>query len=581
MKTFADFGIDLKVGATGEIKTTCPKCSASRKKKRYPCLNVNTHEGVWHCWHCGWAGTLKGGEWQRPEIRKVYTRPTYSAPATGLPEDAANWFAGRGITPDVLTRNRIGHGLIYMPQIEEEVNAVQFPYFRGEETVNVKYRDGRKNFRMAAGAERIMYGLNDLADTTVWVEGEMDKLSLEVAGFRNCVSVPDGAPAPDSRSYETKFDFLDAPELAKVKSHVLAVDNDAPGKRLQEELARRLGHEHCLVVTWPEGSKDANDVLVMHGKEALAQCIRAAKPLPVVGAFDVADLIGDLEQHFEHGLPRGVSTGWHALDRNYTVRPGEWTLITGIPGHGKSEFLDALTVNLAAAHGWRFGIFSPENQPFALHMAKLAEKYTGRPFNEGPTTRMSRAEFDQAAAWLDRHYTFILPETPSIDAILNTAKALVLRKGIRGLIIDPWNEIEHARTTAQSETEYISLTLSHIRQFARAHGVHVWLVAHPAKLYKEANGKYPVPTPYDVSGSAHWRNKSDNCITVWRDQADEHAKKVEVHVQKIRHKITGRIGMVTLSYDSVTGRYFDGAGTPAPITRDCKTAAAADDEVTL
>ena len=27
------------------------------------------------------------------------------------------------------------------------------------------------------------------------VEGEIDKLSLEEAGFRNCVSVPDGAPA--------------------------------------------------------------------------------------------------------------------------------------------------------------------------------------------------------------------------------------------------------------------------------------------------------------------------------------------------------------------------------------------------
>lgn len=576
MKTFQDFGIDLKAGATGETKTTCPKCSPSRKKKRYPCLNVNVDEGVWHCWHCGWAGTLKGGEWQRPEVRKIYSKPSYTPPAAGLSEEVLKWFAGRGITPEVLTRNRIGYGTVYMPQVEEETTAIQFPYFRGGETINVKYRDGHKNFRMAAGAERVLYGLNDIAVTTIWVEGEMDKLAVEVAGFRNCVSVPDGAPAPESRNYETKFDYLDAPELAAVKTHILAVDNDAPGKRLQEELARRLGAENCLIVTWPEGCKDANDVLVNLGKDTLAQCLHDAKPLPVVGAYDVTDLIGDLEQHFEHGLPRGVSTGWWAIDRHYTVRSGEWTLVTGIPGHGKSEFLDALTINLAAQHGWRFGIFSPENQPFALHLAKLAEKYIGRPFNEGPSQRMSRAEFDMAKSWLDRHYTFILPETPSIDAILDTAKQLVRRKGIRGLVVDPWNEIEHARTAAQTETEYISLALSRIRQFARANGVHVWLVAHPAKLFKETNGKYPVPTPYDVSGSAHWRNKADNCITVWYDQTDKHSQAVEIHVQKIRHKTTGRIGMVTLKYDAVTGRYFDEEKSPAPIVRDIKAAQAAD-----
>lgn len=572
MKTFADFNIELRPGASGEIKTTCPRCSASRKKTRYPCLNVNVEQGVWNCWHCSWSGTLKGGEWQRPEIRKEYRRPDYVATTTGLPETVIGWFAERGIGEAVIRRNQIGYGLIYMPQLEDETTAIQFPYFRGGEVINVKYRDGRKNFRMAAGAERVLYGLNDISDVTVWVEGEMDKLALEVAGYPNCVSVPDGAPAPDSKSYESKFDFLAAPELAKVKTHILAVDNDPPGKRLQEELSRRLGAENCLLVEWPDGCKDANDVLIQHGADALGRCIEAAKPLPIVGAFDVAALIGDLEHHYAEGMPRGVSTGWESIDRHYTVRPGEWTLVTGVPGHGKSEFIDALLINLAARNGWRFGIFSPENQPFALHLAKLAEKYSGKPFNPGPTERMSRGEFDMAATWLDRHFTMILPEEPSINAILAVAKALVLRKGIRGLVIDPWNEIEHGRTQGQTETEYISIVLSRIRQFARAHGVHVWLVAHPAKLFKEANGKYPVPGPYDVSGSAHWRNKADCCLAVWRDQM-ANTRTVEIHVQKIRHKITGQIGKVNLTYDPVTGRYFDGHGTAAPIINDRKALA--------
>lgn len=573
MKTFADFSIELRAGASGEVKTTCPRCSASRKKSRYPCLNVNIDQGVWNCWHCGWSGTLKGGEWQRPEIRKEYRRPDYVATTTGLSENVLAWFHERGITEPVIKRNGIGYGAIYMPQLEEETTAIQFPYFRGGEVINVKYRDGRKNFRMAAGAERVLYGLNDVAETTIWVEGEMDKLALEVAGYPNAVSVPDGAPAPDSKSYESKFDFLAAPELGRVATHILAVDNDAPGKRLQEELARRLGAEKCLMVTWPDGCKDANDVLIQHGADALANCIEAAKALPIAGAYAVADLAGELDAFYADGLPRGSDTGWDRLNSLYTVRPGEWTLVTGIPGHGKSEFLDALTINLAARHGWRFGVFSPENQPFSLHLAKLAEKYVGKPFGPGPTERMTRSEYDMAATWLDRHYTFILPEAPTIDAILDIAKALVLRKGLRGLIVDPWNEIEHGRSPAQSETEYISLALSRIRQFARAHGVHVWLVAHPAKLYKEASGRYPVPTPYDVSGSAHWRNKADNCLAVWRDQSAD-SRTVEIHVQKIRHKITGRIGKIDLSYDAITGRYFDNGGTAAPIVQDHKALAA-------
>lgn len=573
MKTFADFGIELRAGATGEVKTTCPRCSSSRKKKNYPCLNVNVEEGIWNCWHCSWSGTLKGGEWQRPEIRKVFRRPEYAANSTGLPDKALEWFKERGITEAVIKRNQIGYGAIYMPQIEEETTAIQFPYYRGGEVINIKYRDGRKNFRMAAGAERVLYGINDIADTTIWVEGEMDKLAVEVAGFQNCVSVPDGAPAPDSKSYESKFDFLSAPELARIKTHILAVDNDAAGKRLQEELSRRLGAEHCLIVEWPDGCKDANEVLMKHGPDSLSACIETAKPMPIVGAFDVSDMIPDMAELYATGLPRGVSTGWSSIDNLYTVRTGEWSTVTGIPNHGKSEWLDALLVNLASAHGWRFGIFSPENQPTSLHLSKLAEKYTGKPFNPGYHERMTREEFDIAATWLNRHFTFILPDAPSIEAILNVAKALVLRKGIRGLVIDPWNEIEHGRAAHQTETEYISLALTQIRRFARTYGVHIWLVAHPAKLYKEANGKYPVPTPYDISGSAHWRNKADNCITVWRDQSIE-TRNVEIYVQKVRHKITGKTGVADLTYDPVSGRYFDGKGMPAPIMADRKAMAA-------
>ena len=145
----------------------------------------------------------------------------------------------------------------------------------------------------------------------------------------------------------------------------------------------------------------------------------------------------------------------------------------------------------------------------------------------------------------------------TVDGVLRLARALVFRKGIKGLVIDPWNELDHSRSSNQSETEYISDALTKIRRFARTYGVHVWLVAHPTKMQKGSDGKYPVPNPYDVSGSAHWRNKADNCLTVWRDLSAPHNREVQVHVQKIRFKEIGQIGLAKLTYDPTTGRYSD------------------------
>jgi twinkle protein len=555
VKTFIDFGIDLGSRSGVEVKTVCPQCSPSRKKKNYPCLNVNTEKECWNCWHCGWSGTLKGGEWQKPEVRKVYSKPAFKA-AEKPASDLEQWFETRGISPDVLERNRITKGTAYFPQVEEERGCVLFPYYRGEEVVNIKYRTRDKLFRMAAGAERILYGVNDIdPKVLVWVEGEIDKLSIEMAGVRSCVSVPDGAPAADSKSYSNKFDFLSEPILETVAMHIIAVDSDGPGVRLQEELIRRLGREKCQVVAWPNDCKDANEVLLTHGVDVLAECLGNARPVPVEGTYRVSDLLESLFNDYDHGVKKGESTQWAEMDETYRVMPGEWTLVTGIPGHGKSEWLDALALNLAKHQGWNFAIFSPENQPLETHMEKLAEKVVGKPFEYGRRNRMSRSEAAEAFEFIDDHFTFMLPEYPTVDTLLERARQLVIQRGIRGFIIDPWNEINPSRDGGVSETDYISQALTKIRTFARANQVHVWLVAHPTKLQKDRNtGAYPVPTPYDVSGSAHWRNKADNCITVFRDVSDENTA-VQIHVQKIRKKANGRVGMIEFNYDRDSGRY--------------------------
>lgn len=557
-KTFLDFGIEVR-GASGEEDCICPQCSHTRKNKRSRCLSVNLDKGVWTCHHCGWSGGLGTGEQSRPVIVKTWRRPDYAINRTGVSETALIWFQGRGITQDVLIRNSISVRNAYFPQLEDHASAVTFPYLRGEEVINVKYRTKDKQFRMEAGAERVLYGLNDIGEELIWVEGEMDKLSVEVAGFLSCVSVPDGAPTPNTKNYDSKFDFMGAPELERAKIHIIAVDNDEPGVRLEEELLRRLGRDICKVVRWPEGCKDANDVLKQHGPQTLRECIEAAAWVPVEGEHSVSEYAESMDRLYRFGMPMGLRTGWYSVDDYYTVMAGEWTLVTGIPGHGKSEWLDALTIQLARDEGWCFAMFSPENQPTEYHLSKLAEKYLNKPFNSGPNERMTPQEKDRALAFLDEHFVFLLPELPTVEALIERLKSIVKRRGVRGVVLDPWNEIDHTRLGNLSETEYISQSLSKLRAFARTHGVHLWIVAHPTKLQKSDDGNYPVPTPYDVAGSAHWRNKADNCIAVWRD-TKSNDDIVEIHVQKVRKKSVGRVGMVRLKYVRISGNYLEYAG---------------------
>jgi twinkle protein len=560
--TWGALGIDVPLGHRGEHRTTCPLCSHERHKRWDKCLAVNTDKGTALCHHCGESFALKASRnaYGTPPPPKSYARPSYEPDGEGdLPPKPAAYLVSRGITPEVWRRYRVEYRRGDFAG--GSAMALCFPYFRDGEVINVKWRDARKQFRMEKGAELCLYGLDDIApDALVWVEGEFDKLACAVAGIASCVSVPNGAPPADARNLERHCSYLDADaaRLEAVQRHVIATDADRPGQRLRDELVRRLGPEKCAIVQWPEGCKDANDVLVQHGPAALAACIAAARPVPIAGLLGVADLGDRIERLYDEGLKGGEHPGSDALARHYTVKPGQWSIVTGVPGHGKSALIDWIMVSLAERAGWRLAVCSPENQPLERHAAHLAELRARRPFGPGPQRRMTREELAEARDWLDGRFWFILPPDDefTLDGVLSRAKAAVLRHGVRGVVIDPWNEIEHQRPAAMTETEYISQCLTKVRNFARRHEVHVWIVAHPTKLVKDKDGAYPVPTLYDVSGSAHWRNKADMGLVVWRDPADPDAP-TQVHVQKVRFRECGEVGMVNLYYDRATGRYGD------------------------
>jgi twinkle protein len=567
-----EHGIRPRGYRDGSQKRVCPRCSHTRKNKSDPCLTltIDRDGAVWNCHHCGWSGAVSQSE-DRP-FRPQRERPAPAKPTVtpGNPTPALlHWFDMRGISAATVQRNRIAAIRHYIPALRAEVDCIAFPYFRAGELVNIKFRAlSDKAFAQVKGAEAILYGLDDIADgkTAIIVEGEPDKLACEEAGIRNVVSVPDGAPPTvkvgDPNPEDAKFAFLAncAEYLDQLDRIVLGLDNDGPGQALTEELSRRLGKERCWRVRWPDSGdapcKDANEVLLMHGAEVLRECIDQAEPYPIAGLHNVFDFADETLALYRGGRKRGISTGWPSLDEFVTIRPGELTVVTGVPGSGKSEFIDALTVNLARAYGWHFAMCSFENPP-AEHIAKLAEKHLGAPFWDGPTRRMSEADLQRAMDWIaDRFYLIRFDdEAPTIGAILEKARAAVMRHGIRGLVIDPYNEIEHRRPANMTETEYVSQLLGRVKRFAQCHGVHVWFVAHPAKM-QLVNGSRPVPTLYDVSGSANWVNKADIGIVIHREP-DKDPTRTEIHIRKVRFKSVGRIGTVELRWDRTTGRYVE------------------------
>lgn len=273
----------------------------------------------------------------------------------------------------------------------------------------------------------------------------------------------------------------------------------------------------------------------------------------VAKVIDTADMRSKILDIHENGYRRGTSTGWKNLDALYSVIKGQFTVVTGMPSHGKSEFMDALMLNLALLDDWRFGVFAPENYPTEMHYHKLIEKCVGKPMTHG--NKMTVEEIDISLKFIDQHFYFIdaTEEEINLEAILAEAQNLINTKKIDGLCLDPWNEIELDKPKDQSSTEFIGKCLRIGRKFARRNNIHLWIVAHPIKMQKDKSGEYPVPELYDIEGSAHWRNKADNGICIHRNFED---KTTNVIVQKIKYRYTGKPGLAKMRYDEDCGRYY-------------------------
>ncbi|WP_416995965.1 bifunctional DNA primase/helicase [Alistipes putredinis] len=564
---WSKYGIEIPYGRTsGNVKVHCPQCREQRHDKRDKSLSCDLSTGMFLCHYCGYSGCAAERdqeEWRKPFYNPAPLRrskPAYKKPAktgnTALSAKALAWFAGRGISERTLAEMKVTEGMEWMPQKNGQANTVQFNYYHNGQLMNTKFRTGDKCFKLVSGAELLPYNIDAIkgCKECIITEGEMDALSFIECGRKDVISVPNGANANLSYLDDYIEEYFDDKETIYIAS-----DTDTKGVALRDELLRRFGPERCRVLEYGDGCKDANEHLMKYGRESLLKCLADAPEMKIEGVFTVSDFEDSLDALFEHGMQKGVTIGHENFDRLCSFETKRLCVVTGIPGSGKSEFIDEIAERLNMRYGWRFAYFSPENAPLAYHASKLIEKFTGKHFDK---QHLSYGEYRQVKEHLETNFYFISPHNDfRLETILDKAKSLVRRKGIKALVIDPYNRLENEQGR-QNETQYISETLDRLTNFAQQNDLLVILMAHPTKLPKNKDGVIEAPTLYDISGSANFYNKADFGIVIHRNRIEN---TTEVHIQKVKFRHLGECGMAQFKYNINNGRYSPYMGGIDPV----------------
>lgn len=523
---------EIPAHKSGENPQVCPKCSQDRKpgNQKKKVFSFNTTLGTGHCQNCG--STF----FRKDENYKSYVRPAW-VNNTSLPDKVLEWFQKRNISSETLVKMHVTAGIQWMPQTEKEMNVICFNYFRNGTLINVKYRDAAKNFKMVKDAEKIFYNLDGISGQKeiYIVEGEMDCLTMVQAGFVNTVSVPNGATKT-----KNNLDYLDNcyRYFEDAERVYILTDHDEPGENLANELARRIGVEKCYRVSLT-GFKDVNEQLCALGRVDVSD----TKPFPITGIYSIEDHWDALLNLLKNGFPKG----WQPrgiLGEHISFHPGYTTIITGIPGHGKSEIVDQMLIEICLDYNLRGAFFTPENWPTELHALKLVEKLVGKSaFKCTDGERLQAKEFLK-----DRMYWVYPDEGFKLDDILNKIRQAVLKYGIQWFVLDPWNKLEHQ----DDSTNYVSRCLDTISNFNKKNGTHAFIVAHPTKMHiNRDTGKYDVPGLYDISGSANFYNKADIGMSMYKEEDGRNT----LVIQKVKFKFWGKVGQIDYFWNRANGRY--------------------------
>jgi twinkle protein len=334
--------------------------------------------------------------------------------------------------------------------------------------------------------------------------------------------------------------------LENLREVILCTYDDETGDLLREDLAAALGRGRCRWVKYPKGCFDLAQTFRQYGVKGIEETIKRAQWYAAPGIYSLSELPDPPPNP-------ALDCGMVGLKEHYRLRRGDLCVVSGVPGAGKSSFVNEITCRMAEKHAWRTVFASFEQRPKPDHRRALRTFHAKK-----PELSMMDKEKAAADAWIDEHFRFLVPDEDaeaSLDWLLKTMAAAVNRFGAQICVVDPWNELEHVRPKDMTQTEYTGWAIRVLKRFARKYRVHLVVVAHPAKLQRNKDGKYPQPSLYDIADSAHWANKPDIGVLIWREGPQPELP-TEIIIAKSRyHSEIGRPGAIEGIWNESTGRY--------------------------
>ncbi len=437
---------------------------------------------------------------------KTYARP--AKPKSHAPKAGGlRWLTeSRKLTAETVAAFKVG-------EYERDGKTyVVLPFLRDGEFINAKHRnvDDKRDMRQESGAEPCLFGWHLVTPRDrqiVLCEGEIDAMTLRQFGY--CALSPN-AGAGNFQWLENDWD-----RLAQFSDIVVAFDADEAGQKGAQEAIRRIGVERCRLCTFA-GYKDANEALQAgEDGEFFYEAIRAAKFVDPEGLQSFGDFIGRVKSMF-YPAPGSTEPGYvlEVGAKRYEwmrFRPGEVTVWTGINGHGKSQFIAQEAVQ-QCGQGARWCVFSGEMLP-ATQLHRLCRLSSG-------SAKPTPAYLDAMGEWLgERMWVITKVGSIALEPLLELFAYANRRYGCDAFLIDSLMMLDipedgNGAFTAQKKAVQL------LADFAKRHGVHVHLVAHPRKGRDEKES----PGKMDVAGSSKITDGADNVLTIWSAKRDPQAE---------------------------------------------------------
>lgn len=560
-------GIQTKVKGDELQFKTCPYCKPrGTDKTNIYTFSINLHNGMFKCLRasCNASGNMiilskdfdfslgtEVDEYYKPQ-KKYKKLPQPKEPIVPKPQ-AIEYLNSRGISEEVANKYQI-------TVQNEHPNVLVFPFFDNNNALQfVKYRDtqyskekgGNKEW-CEANSRPILFGMkqcNDKFDRLVFTEGQMDSLAVASCGIENAVSVPTGAKGftwvPYCWDWVCKFDEI-----------IVFGDHEKGHITLLEEIKNRFPNKirHVREDDYMD-CKDANELLVKHGKEAVIKAVENAIQLPIKRVISLSDVKAvDI-----YKLPK-LKTGLEPIDKTLGggLYFGGVTVLTGKRGHGKSTLGGQLLAQ-AISQGYTTFAYSGElpNYLFKSWLdfqiagsRYVLESYIGNGYVDRYISDKNHQLIDK---WYeDKAYLYdsSIIEDDEKENLLETIRNAIMQYGVKVILLDNLMTamyLDEVRGTDKYDQQ--GTFVRKLTQIALRYGVLIILVAHQRK-----NGA-STDVNDEIGGSGDISNLASVVISYGRDNNIAPDQRM---VKIAKNRLFGKIDMTgfVTDYDEFSKRIY-------------------------